>query len=68
MAVCTDDMTVCSTNLKKEYGMLREHLNFTGKEIYQMNINAIDGAFISNYEKRQLKEKLKEKYPNESID
>lgn len=68
VTVGTDDMTICDTNLQKEYDLIKEYLYFTNEEIYQMNLYAAQGAFLSNYEKRQLIEQLKERYPNESID
>lgn len=66
VTVGTDDMTICDTNLKKEYRLIKEYLHFTDEEIYQMNQYAIEGAFISNYEKRQLSQRLKESFLNES--
>ena len=67
VTVGTDDMTICNTNLKKEYSMLKEYLGFTQKDIYKMNEYAVDGAFMSNYEKRLLRERLREKIANESV-
>lgn len=67
VAVGTNDLTICNTTLEHEYTLLHEHLGFTKEEIYQMNLNAIDGAFISSYEKRQLKKRVKEKFFDETI-
>ena len=61
-------MTVYDTNLKKEYELLKNGLQMTDAQIYQMNLNAVDGAFISVYEKGQLKEKLKERYSEKFVD
>lgn len=66
VTVGTDDMTICNTNLKKEYALLKEFLGFTQKEIYKMNEYAVDGAFVSKYEKRLLREQLRERILNES--
>lgn len=68
VTVGTDDMTVYDTNLKKEYELLKNGLQMTDAQIYQMNLNAVDGAFISVYEKGQLKEKLKERYSEKFVD
>lgn len=62
VTVGTDDMTVCDTTLQKEYDLIQSELGMTDHDIYQLNLNAVDGAFISAYEKIKLKEKLKEKY------
>lgn len=67
VTVGTDDMTICDTNLKKEYAMLKKYLNFTGEELYRMNQYAAEGAFLSTYDRRQLLRRLKECYPDESI-
>jgi len=67
VTVGTDDMTICDTTLAKEYRLIKKYLNFTDADIYRMNQYAIEGAFISAYEKRQLNERLKERFSNESI-
>ena len=66
VTVGTDDMTICDTNFKKEYALIKEHLGFTDEDIYQMNQYAIEGAFISGYEKRRLSQRLKESFFDEN--
>ena len=60
VCVCTDRLRVSGINLAKEYRNLSEHLNFTPRELYQMNINAIQGAFLNQMEKDNLLFKLYE--------
>ena len=58
--VCTDRLRVSGINLVKEYKNLARYLNFTPKELYKMNINAIQGAFLNQMEKDNLLFKLYE--------
>ena len=60
VCVCTDRLRVSGITLSKEYRNLSEHLGFTPREIYQMNINAIQGAFLTQMEKDSLLFKLYE--------
>ena len=60
VCVCTDRLRVSGITLSKEYKNLSEHLGFTPREIYQMNINAIQGAFLTQMEKDSLLFKLYE--------
>lgn len=50
----TDNMTVSNITLSKEYENLLTNSNLTIDDIYQMNINAIKSAFISEEEKEEL--------------
>ncbi len=61
VSVNTDNRTVSNITLTEEYVSLINYLNFTIDDIYQMNLNAIDYAFISQDEKEELKRKLLEK-------
>lgn len=56
----TDNMTVSNTTLEKEYIMLLENTKLTIKDIINMNINAINAAFISVNEKKELIQKVDE--------
>ena len=60
VCVCTDRLRVSGINLVKEYKNLARYLNFTPKELYKMNINAIQGAFLNQMEKDNLLFKLYE--------
>ena len=61
VSVNTDNRTVSNITLTEEYVSLINYLGFTIDDIYQMNLNAIDYAFISQEEKEELKRKLLEK-------
>ncbi|MBW0765534.1 adenosine deaminase [Mammaliicoccus fleurettii] len=53
----TDNRTVSSTNLNNEYTLLYNHNLISTDEIKQLNIKAIDHAFITDAEKENLKTK-----------
>ena len=62
VCVGSDHQKVSGTTLKQEYRRLMKYLGFSKEDVYQMNLNAIDGAFISEEEKDALRGKLKEKF------
>ena len=53
----TDNRTVSNTNLNQEYQLLYNHQLLSIAEMKDINIKAIDHAFISDIEKEQLKTK-----------
>lgn len=53
----TDNRTVSSTNLNTEYELLYNHNLMTIDEIKDINIKAIEHAFLSDNEKENLKSK-----------
>jgi len=53
----TDNMTVSNTTLQKEYELAKSGLGFTDEDIRFMQLNALEGAFISNGERRRIKKK-----------
>ncbi|MDT0668227.1 hypothetical protein RM616_01400 [Mammaliicoccus sciuri] len=53
----TDNRTVSNTNLNQEYQLLYNHQLLSIAEMKDINIKAIDHAFISDIEKEQLKMK-----------
>ena len=59
VTVNTDNMTVSDVNIYQEYEFLKKHFNITNKDIYKMVNNAIDVAFISEKEKKELRSNLK---------
>ena len=61
VCINTDNRTVSNISLTDEYISLVNILGFTYNDLINMNINAIDYAFISNEEKEKLKEKFKNK-------
>ena len=48
-------------SLNYEYELLRDNFGFTDEEFIKFNLNAIDGAFISENEKNELRNILLEK-------
>ncbi len=61
VSVNTDNRSVSNITLTEEYECLMHYLGFNINDLYQMNLNAIDYAFISDKEKDELKKKLLEK-------
>ena len=58
VCINTDNMTVSDIDLNKEYFNLYKTFNFTIDDFKKMNLNAIDGAFISEKEKKMLEKKI----------
>lgn len=56
----TDNMTVSNTTLEKEYEGVIDNTNLGIEDIIEMNINAINAAFISKEEKLELLKKYQE--------
>ena len=61
VCINTDNRTVSDITLTEEYFNLIEYLNFTYDDLVKMNLNAIDGAFISKEEKQKLKDMYEKK-------
>ena len=59
VSVNTDNRMVSNITLTEEYNNIIHYLGFTLNDIYQMNLNAIDYAFLPDLEKKELKELLK---------
>lgn len=55
VSVSTDNRTVSNISLTKEYNNLVNYLGFTMDDLYQMNLNAIEYAFLNPLEKEELK-------------
>ncbi len=53
---------IAGTTLGKERELMREFLGFTDEEFKKMDEYAIEGAFITAYQKRELKKRLDEAY------
>ena len=45
-AVCTDDMAICRTELKKEFEYLKKLVGLTEEEKVQILKNTKEGAFL----------------------
>ena len=54
ISINTDNRTVSNVTLEKEYKLLMKHLNFSTDDIIKTNITALEHAFISEDEKRDL--------------
>lgn len=58
ITISTDNRTVSETSLANEYTLLKKAFGFTDDDFIRFNLNAIEGAFISENEKRELKRQL----------
>lgn len=60
LLVClnTDDPGVQGVELKNEYKVARNTLGFTDKDIQQLQENSLKASFLSDSEKRALKDKI----------
>lgn len=61
--ISPDNNTVSNTNIVEEYKYILENTNLRIKDLIQMNINAINKAFISAQKKAELVKKI-EDYKN----
>ena len=61
VCINTDNRTVSNISLTEEYENLIHYLDFTLDDLYQMNLNAIDYAFLTRLEKEELRKKLLQK-------
>lgn len=62
VTINTDDRTVSNISLTNEYKKLKECFAFSDKDFLNMNINAIQAAFITGEEKKKYITMLKEDY------
>lgn len=58
VTINTDNRTVSNTSLNKEYELLRKTFGFSNEDFLKFNLNAINCAFISEDEKRLLREEI----------
>jgi adenosine deaminase len=58
ISINTDNRTVSNTTLKKEYQHLENSLGFTMNDFIKINKMAIEHAFISEIEKKDLLNKF----------
>ncbi len=61
VCVNTDNRTISNITLTEEYENLIHYLDFTIDELYQMNLNAIDYAFLKKSEKEELRKIILQK-------
>jgi adenosine deaminase len=62
ITINTDNNTVSNTTLSKEYELLKKYFDFGKKEFYEFNKNAIYASFMTDKEKEELIDKLKEDF------
>ncbi|MBI2265935.1 MAG: adenosine deaminase [Armatimonadetes bacterium] len=62
VTVSTDDPGVSGIDLTHEYGVLKDKLCFTAKDLQKMNLAAAEAAFLPLSEKTALKESLELEY------
>ena len=62
LSVSTDTRTITDTTLTKEYSKLQEHFNWTIKDFYNCNVNALKAAFITEEVRAALLTKLHHSY------
>ena len=55
LTINTDDPPMFNTDLANEYRLLVENMGFGPKQLKQLALNSIDGAWIDESEKRQLR-------------
>jgi len=60
VTINTDNRTVSNTNLNEEYAKLIDWFGYEDKSIFETcNLNAVDGAFISDEQKEELRKAIK---------
>lgn len=62
VTVSTDDPFFFDTSMNREYEVLTEYLGFTVNELKQINLYAVDGAFLKENEKSLLKREIEQGY------
>lgn len=59
ISINTDNRTVSNTTLNKEYEILMDNFPFTIEDFININIKALDNAFINSDEKEEIKNMIK---------
>jgi adenosine deaminase len=62
VCINSDDPTIQDADLTDDYIKCIKYFNFTAEDLYQLNMNAINAAFLSDNEKTTLKEKYKKEF------
>jgi adenosine deaminase len=62
VTVNSDDPPMFGTDMNNEYIQLHEQLGFTVPELFQLSLNAVDSAFLSEPKKAALREKFVDEY------
>ena len=58
ITICTDDPTVCNTNLKNEIKLIANTFNLSYDDIIKLQLNAIHASFADQNIKNEIIEKL----------
>jgi adenosine deaminase len=64
VTINTDNTTVSNTSLYKEYELLMDKIDFSIEEILKLIDNSVEAAFISEKEKQNLRNTIKEELKN----
>ena len=62
VTVSSDDPSLFHTNMNNEYIQIHEYLNFTLEELFQISLNGLETAFISETDARKLKKRFQQEY------
>ncbi len=62
VTINTDNRTVSNITLTEEYQKLVDAFGFTIEDFLICNLNAVDASFLSEMEKQELRERLKNQY------
>jgi aminodeoxyfutalosine deaminase len=60
VTVNSDDPSMFGTDMNNEYVQLHRQLGFTVPELFQISLNAVDSAFMPDWEKARLREEFHE--------
>jgi len=60
ITVNSDDPSMFGTDMNNEYFQLHRQLGFTVPELFQISLNAVDSAFMPDWEKERLREEFHE--------
>lgn len=58
----TDDPSMFDTDMNREYLKLHRHLGFTIEELFKLSLNALKSSFLSEGERRDLRESFQAEY------
>jgi len=62
VTVNSDDPSMFGTDMNNEYLQLHQQLGFTVEELFQLSLNAVDSAFISEDERKRLRTSFVDEY------
>jgi len=62
VSVNSDDPLFFNTTITDEYKVLRDHLGFTGDELKQVTLHALEGAFLSEADREKIRAEIERDY------